>query len=147
MNAEDLFEIINTEMPIFLNKEVFEMNYLPEMDVYKYRDRQLTMMATHCSAIKYGLSPQNLLLTGGYATGKTTTLKQFLKMLSNGFSNVTPVYINCKLHRSEHQIYGIIYQTLLGTQHETIGKSNEYLFKKNWKKPTLHGQDLTFYCI
>lgn len=131
MNADDLFGIINeTETPIFLNKEVFEMSYLPEMDIYKYRDRQLTMMATHSSAIKHGLSPQNLLLTGGYATGKTTTLKQFLKMLADRFSNVVPVYINCKLHRTEHQIYGILYQTLLGTKQETTGKSNEFLFRK-----------------
>ena len=78
------------------------MDYVP--DIYKYRDEQLAKMAMYCNSIPDDIAPKNLQLCGGNATGKTTTLKQFFKMLNEAFPNIVTVYINCQLFNTENTV-------------------------------------------
>lgn len=127
MKTNDIMNIIKNEnSPIFLNREVFEMDYIP--DIYKYRDEQLTKMAMYCNSIPDNIAPKNLLLTGGNATGKTTTLKTFFKMLNESFNNLKTVYINCQLYNTENAVYGKIYNDLHNIKGSTNGKTNSFLF-------------------
>ena len=128
MKTKELMNIIRNEhSPVFKSREVFEMEYIP--DIYNYRDEQLTKMATFCSSIPYDIAPKNLLLTGGNATGKTTTLKAFFNMLNDEFSNVETVYINCQLYNTENMVYSKIYKQLFNIEDSTVGKTNTFLFK------------------
>ena len=129
MKTQDLINIISDEeSPVFLNREVFEMDYVP--DIYKYRDEQLAKMAMYCNSIPDNIAPKNLQLCGGNATGKTTTLKQFFKMLNEAFPNIVTVYINCQLFNTENTVYGKIYNKLYGVKGSINGKSNTMLFDK-----------------
>lgn len=133
MKTQDLMNIIRTEeSPVFLNREVFEMDYIP--DIYKYRDEQLGKMAMYCNSIPDNIAPKNLQLCGCNATGKTTTLKQFFKMLNEAFPNVETVYINCQLFNTENAVYGKIYNKLFGVKGSITGKSNSMLFSKITEK-------------
>ena len=128
MNINMMKEIIFSESSIFSNREVFEMTYVP--DIYKYRDGQLTKMASHAMSLAHNIAPKNMSLTGGNATGKTTTLKQFFKMLNEAFPNVVTVYVNCQLTNTENMVYGEIYRKVLENNDSLIGKTNNTLFKK-----------------
>lgn len=129
MKTQDLISIINEgESPVFLNREVFEMDYIP--DIYKYRDEQLGKMAMYCNSIPDNIAPKNLQLYGGNATGKTTTLKQFFNMLNEAFPNVETVYINCQLFNTENAVYGKIFNQLYGMKGTITGKTNSLLFSK-----------------
>ena len=129
MKTQDLMNIIDSgDSPVFANREVFEMDYIP--DIYKYRDEQLSKMATYCNSIPHNIAPKNLQLCGGNATGKTTTLKQFFNMLNEAFTNIVTVYINCQLFNTENTVYGKIYNKLYGMKGSINGKSNTLLFDK-----------------
>lgn len=128
LTVDDYLKSFNKTTRIFLNKNVFEMSYSPE--AYLYRDPQLNKMVTHSQSLSYGMSPHNFLLTGGYATGKTSVLKYYFKILDEGFDNVINSYINCKLQHTEHQIFGKIYQQIFGKHCSTLGKPTEFLFNK-----------------
>lgn len=129
MKTQDLINIIDSgESPVFMNREVFEMDYIP--DIYKYRDEQLGKMAMYCNSIPDNIAPKNMQLCGGNATGKTTTLKQFFKMLDEAFPNIVTVYINCQLFNTENTVYGKIYNKLYGMKGSINGKSNTLLFDK-----------------
>lgn len=129
MKTKDLVSILqNNESPVFRNRDVFEMDYVP--DIYKYRDEQLTKMAMYSNSIKDNVAPKNLLLTGGNATGKTTTLKQFFKILDDEFGNVESVYVNCQVFNTENAVYGQVYKALYNIRSSVNGKNNDLLFSK-----------------
>ena len=128
MDAEILKEIICGESNIFANREVFEMTYIP--DIYNYRDVQLNVMTAHSQAISDNIAPKNLHLTGGNATGKTSTLKLFLGMLDDAFDNVITVYVNCQLTNTENMVYGEIFRKVVDEKENLNGKTNNKLFKK-----------------
>lgn len=102
---------------------MFTTKYIPE--IYRYRDYQLEAMAFHSRGIKHNLAPHNMLLKGSNATGKTSTLKKYYTLLKEAYPNVMPIYINCKIHRTEYQIFSEIYKEIF---HENIATLNTYNF-------------------
>jgi cell division control protein 6 len=121
---------------IFKNREVFTMDYLPE--VYKYRDSQLTKMAIYSKEVDKGIAPQNMRLVGGCATGKTTTTMKYFSMMKERFTNVVCVHVNCQINTTEYKIFSKIYKKLFGKQVSVSGLSKfniydevmEYLVKE-----------------
>ena len=129
MNQKEFLEIIyQKRSTVFLNPRVFGMSYAP--DVFKYRDDQLNKLATYCSCIADDVAPKNLLLKGGNATGKTTTIIRFIEMLEKTFTNVDVVYINCQMDNTPHAVYGEIYSRICNPNGAIIGNTNKNLFNK-----------------
>ncbi|AGN16284.1 MULTISPECIES: AAA family ATPase [Methanobrevibacter] len=123
IRQKTIFDVIEEEGTIFKDKSVFTTEYIPE--IYQYRDHQLDSMAFHSRKVKSGYAPYNMLLKGTNATGKTTTLKKYFQLIKEAYSNVFTVYINCKIHRTEYQIFSEVYKTLF---HEDIATLNTYNF-------------------
>lgn len=59
----NLKNIIEEEGTIFLDDEIFTLEYVPEE--YEHRTNQLKSMAIHSKNIKHGLNPKTLSLKGG----------------------------------------------------------------------------------
>ncbi|WP_295721672.1 AAA family ATPase [uncultured Methanobrevibacter sp.] len=123
MKQKTIFDVIEEEGTIFKKREVFTTEYVPEF--YQYRDHQLDSMAFHSRRIEHNRAPHHMLLKGRNATGKTSTLKRYFQLVCERFHNVLTVYINCRLHRTEYQIFSKIYIELF---HENIASLNTYNF-------------------
>lgn len=134
---KDLKSIIEEEGTIFLNRDVFNLDYIP--DVYPFRDEQLKEMASNSKDLIYNKAPKTMLLKGGYATGKTSTLKNFFKMINEGFPNVKCIYIQCQFTNTEYEILTEIYNNLFDNKIK-FGTHSKYIFNKIIKK--LKDEDL-----
>lgn len=134
---KDLKSIIEEEGTIFLNRDVFNLDYIPER--YPFRDEQLQEMASNSKDLINGKAPKTMLLKGGYATGKTSTLKNFFNMINEGFPNVKCIYIQCQFSNTEHDILGEIFNTIFDYKAKT-GTNTKFLFDKIVKK--LKDEDL-----
>lgn len=105
-----LLDIIEEEGSIFKNRDVFNLEYIPEE--FEFRDYQLNTMILYSKNIKHNKAPNNMLLKGSNSTGKTSTLKRYFKILNHYFENVITIYINCQIYRTEYTIFSKIYKTL-----------------------------------
>ena len=104
-------EIIRENGSIFKNREVFTMEYLPE--VYKYRDKQLEKMAYFSKNISDGLAPHHMLLLGTYATGKTSTVSRYFQLLNENYSGLVEcVHMNCQFMDTAYKILAETYSHL-----------------------------------
>jgi cell division control protein 6 len=128
---KDLKRFIEEEGTIFLNSDVFNLDYVP--DTYPFRDEQLNQMASYSKDITHGKAPKTMLLKGGYATGKTSTLKNFFKLLNQGFPNVICVYVHCQFINTEHEILIEIFNHIFDFNAKS-GTNTKYLFNKIIKK-------------
>lgn len=128
---KDLLSIIEEEGTIFLNRDVFNTDYIPE--IYPFRDEQLNQMAYNSRDLVNGKAPKTMLLKGGFATGKTSTLKNYFKMLNQGLHNVICIYIHCQFSNTEHEILAEIFDTLFDFKCKP-GTNTKYLFNKIIKK-------------
>ncbi|MCL2115070.1 MAG: AAA family ATPase [Methanobrevibacter sp.] len=136
MNQTTFDDIVREYGSIFKNREIFTMEYIP--DIYKYLDSQLTKMAIYSKEVDNGITPQNMRLIGGCATGKTSTTMKYFSMMEKRFTNVVCVYINCQINTTEYKIFSKIYKKLFGKQVNVSGLSKfniydevmEYLVKK-----------------
>ena len=109
------FEEMLENRTIFKNRDVFTIEYLPE--VYKYRDQQLKKMASFSRRIEENLAPHHMMLTGPFATGKTSTTKKFFQLLEEIYSEkVKCVHINCQFNETESEVLAEIYSKLTATQ-------------------------------
>lgn len=121
MDQTSFDDIVREYGSIFKKREVFTMDYLPE--VYKYRDSQLTKMAIYSKEVDNGIAPQNMTLIGGCATGKTTTITKYFSMMEQRFNNVVCVHINCQINTTEYKVFSKIYKKLFGKQISVSGLS------------------------
>jgi len=132
MIQKTILEIIEEEGTIFQNREVFSLDYIPEN--YKFRDVQLKRMAVYSKDIKEGKAPTNLLLTGTYGTGKTTTLKKFFELIEKKYPYVKTAHVNCGIHRTEYIVLTKIYKELFGKSHKIDGLSSFSIYEAIIKK-------------
>ncbi|WP_295618226.1 AAA family ATPase [uncultured Methanobrevibacter sp.] len=129
MNKNEFLKAINHRgSSVFANEKVFGMNYVP--DIFNYRDEQVNKLAAYCRCIGNNIAPRNLLLTGENATGKTTTLKYFLRLLLDEFSNVEVIYVNCQMDNTPNAIYREIYREVCNSDGAVIGNTNTTLLEK-----------------
>ena len=129
MKANELINSFNQrKSTVFRSKSVFGMNFIP--DILRYRDMQLNMLSAYCSSLNDDVAPKNLLLTGGNATGKTSTITFFFEVVGRLFSNVEVVYINCQMANTPFAVYGELYRKLCNPHGPINGNNNTNLFKK-----------------
>lgn len=105
-----LFDIIEEEGTIFKNRDVFNIDYVPE--IYKFRDYQLESMIAYSKKLKFNKAPSNMYLKGNNATGKTSTLKKYFEIINSYFDNVITIHINCQIYTTEYRIYSKIYKRI-----------------------------------
>lgn len=134
MDKQTFDDIIDETGTIFRDIDVFSSNYLP--DIYKYRDKQLYEMIGYCRRLKGGHQPQNMMLVGKYATGKTSTILKYFSLIEERFSNVVCVHINCQVNKTEYKVFSKIYKRLFGENVSVNGLSTFNIFEKVMKELT-----------
>ena len=133
---EQLTRIISETGTIFQDKEVFTPDYHPP--TYRFRDKQLQTMASHYTGVQEGYKPHNLFLKGSYATGKSSTVKTFFKVLECMSEKIVTVHLNCILYNTEYKVVHKIYEKVFGVKiglgsntHQLFTKVMEELVKKD----------------
>ena len=110
MKNWDSKSIIEQEGTIFLNSEIFKINYL--LNEYPFREGQYKEMLAYSKEVKNGKAPKNMLLKGTFATGKTSILKLYLRTMKEDYPNIIISYINCNINRTENEIFNKIYESI-----------------------------------
>lgn len=128
MEQKTLINIIEEEGTIFKEKEVFELDYVPE--IYQFRDFQLKKMAIYSKGVKKGEIPSNMLLKGGRATGKTTTVKKFFELIEEKYENVLTVHVNCQVYRTEYKVFSKLFEEIFGYKTSVSGLSTFDIYDK-----------------
>jgi len=104
------FEEYLKKEPLFLNKDVFRGNYLPE--TIDHRDEQINYIAKILAPILKGEKPSNLFIYGKTGTGKTMSMKHVMHNIDQtSINNNVPIklmYINCKLKRVADTEYRLV---------------------------------------
>lgn len=110
---------------IFLNRKVFKESHVPNIE--KYRNIEMRKMASASMDIQDNLPPHNILISGNYATGKTTALLKFLDLLMKEFTNVHYVYIDCNDCVNARDVYSIIYKNIHSQCRDIEGRGNTWI--------------------
>jgi len=103
-NSDDLFI---REDPIFTNKELLEINHLPDEGRIVGRDEEIQELANAVNPAIFGQSPSNVLIYGKTGTGKSLTAKHVSQRLVNTAASegVTArfTYVDCAQDSTETQ--------------------------------------------
>ena len=115
MGEKDLSNFFKTYLekePIFINKQVLQLNYTPE--AIPHREEQINYLAGVLAPVLRLDKPSNLFIYGKTGTGKTLSAKyvtnQLLKIAVEKDILLKIVYVNCKLKRVADTEYRLIVQ-------------------------------------
>jgi cell division control protein 6 len=135
--SDDLFA---REDPIFTNKELLEINHLPDEGRIVGRDEEINNLAQAVNPAIFGQSPSNLLIYGKTGTGKSLCAKHVSRRLvdtaHDGGVNVEFAYVDCAQDSTETQAVQTIAsslnmpETAITIPNKGISTSNYY--KRLW---------------
>ncbi len=128
MKVKTLLDIINEEGTIFRDKDVFTIEYMPEN--YKFRDHQLKKMAVHSRELKRDHKPQNMMLIGPCASGKTTAVNKFFELVEEHYNNAVCVHVNCQSYTTEYKVFIKIHEKIFGQRVSVGGLSTFSIYNK-----------------
>lgn len=125
---------------IFRNKELLEINHLPEEDKIVGRDHQINELAAVMNPAIIGQSPSNVLIFGKTGTGKSLTAKYVSERLTEAAAeegvNAEYAYIDCSQDDTETQAVQSIGSTfnsdLTGIKIPDKGISTSTYYKRLW---------------
>jgi len=105
MDADD--DLFTREDPIFANKELLEINHLPEKNRIVGRDDEIQSLANAVNPAIFGQSPSNLLIYGKTGTGKSLCAKhvsgRLIETADQEGVTITYAYIDCSQDTTETQ--------------------------------------------
>lgn len=136
---DDLFV---KEDPIFENKELLEINHLPDEKRIVGRDQEISDLANALNPAIFGQSPSNVLLFGKTGTGKSLCAKHVSKRLKETADEenikVQYAYVDCAQDQTETQAVQTIAETLNKPKESNIdipekGISTATYYKRLWK--------------
>ena len=107
MGIED---ILMHDETIFRNINAFDPDFIP--DNFNYRDTQMEAMAMAIRPAIGGGKPNNLMILGSCATGKTTSLKKVYELVEKNTEKVICCYVNCQLHTTRFGIFSQIHKKI-----------------------------------
>ena len=100
-------DLFSREDPIFANKELLEINHLPEDGRIVGRDDEIQSLATALNPAIFGQSPSNVLLYGKTGTGKSLSAKhvsrQLVREANEEGVTVGRAYVDCAQDTTETQ--------------------------------------------
>lgn len=103
-NSEDLF---TREDPIFVQKELLEINHLPDEGRIVGRDDEINDLANAVNPAIFGQSPSNVLIYGKTGTGKSLCAKHVSRRLVDTAHeegvNANFAYVDCAQDSTETQ--------------------------------------------
>lgn len=139
METDDLF---TRDDPIFENKELLEINHLPDEDRIVGRDEQISNLATALNPAIFGQSPSNVLIYGKTGTGKSLCSKyvssRLVETASEESVSVGFAYVDCAQDSTETQAVQSIGETFnrpekTGVKIPDKGLSTSNYYKRLWK--------------
>lgn len=123
-------EIMGSEFAVFKNKEIFNLDYMPE--IIQCRDSQLRSILMDIKPLLTNNKSMNTILIGNTSTGKTTVLKHALREVEE-HTNLTTCYINCNIQDTLRKCYFQIYRVLFDREARK-GLSTEIIQESIMKK-------------
>ncbi|WP_276256968.1 Cdc6/Cdc18 family protein [Halomontanus rarus] len=138
-SGDDLF---TREDPIFENKELLEINHLPEEGRIVGRDDEISDLANAVNPAIFGQSPSNLLIYGKTGTGKSLCAKhisaQLVRVAREEGVTAKFAYVDCAQDNTETQAVQTIADSLNDPEVTAIkipdkGLSTSTYYKRLWK--------------
>ena len=112
-DSDDLF---TREDPIFVQKELLEINHLPDEGRIVGRDEEIQNLANAVNPAIFGQSPSNVLIYGKTGTGKSLCAKHVSRRLVSTAHNegvaATFAYVDCAQDSTETQAVQTIASSL-----------------------------------
>lgn len=75
-----------------------------------FRENELNAVYSNIEPALDGASPVHAVIVGGYATGKTTVMKQVINKIRNETKNIIPTYIDCREGYNKSKMYSFIFK-------------------------------------
>lgn len=97
---------------VFKNPEVFDFDYIPEE--FLHRDKQLQRISMNLRPGLVGATPVNTMCLGPPSTGKTTAVKILFEEIKKECESMVPVYVNCQIAGTKHQVFLKIFEVVKG---------------------------------
>ena len=92
-------ELFTREDPIFVNKELLEINHLPDEGRIVGRDDEISKVAAAVNPAIFGQSPSNVLIYGKTGTGKSLCAKyvstRLVETAAEEDINAETAYVDC----------------------------------------------------
>jgi archaeal cell division control protein 6 len=103
----DTDELFIRDDPIFVNKELLEINHLPDEGRIVGRDEEIKLLANAVNPAIFGQSPSNILIYGKTGTGKSLCAKHVSKRLIDAAGDEGVIaafaYVDCAQDTTETQ--------------------------------------------
>ena len=100
-------DFLQRDDPIFANKELLEINHLPDNDRIVGRDEEIEKLTNAANPAIFGQSPNNVLIYGKTGTGKSLCAKHVSRTVADVADeegvDVDYVYIDCSQNATETQ--------------------------------------------
>jgi cell division control protein 6 len=133
--------LFSYEDPIFANKELLEINHLPEQGRIVGRDEEISELANALNPALFEQSPSNVLLYGKTGTGKSLCAKYVSRKLvaeaADTGVNIGVAYVDCSQDNTETQSVETIASTLNDESTEVTipdkGISTSTYYKRLWR--------------
>jgi len=119
-------DLLMWDETLFLDPEVFEIDYIPEQ--FNYRDSQMKELAFQIHPGLRGGRPLNTICRGLPGTGKTTSVRKLFAEIEEHTRKLIPVYVNCQIDNTKFAVYSQIYRKLTGHLPPSSGTSFKQVF-------------------
>lgn len=135
-------ELFIRDDPIFVNKELLEINHLPDEGRIVGRDEEIKLLANAVNPAIFGQSPSNILIYGKTGTGKSLCAKHVSGRLVDAAGsegvNAAFAYVDCAQDTTETQAVQTIASGLNRSEDTGInipdkGISTATYYKRLWR--------------
>lgn len=135
-------ELFIRDDPIFINKELLEINHLPDEGRIVGRDEEIKLLASAVNPAIFGQSPSNILIYGKTGTGKSLCAKHVSRRLVSAAGGEGIIaafaYVDCAQDTTETQAVQTIASALNRPEITEInvpdkGISTATYYKRLWR--------------
>ena len=95
---------------LFLDRDVFEINYIPE--ILRFREAQINDILCAVQPGLQGNFPVNLVIRGPPGTGKTNAVQRIFSDIRASDLRLIPAYIDCHIEQTKFGVFSRIFEEL-----------------------------------